>query len=757
MDDSDWEDGSISEFDGHRSEEPYKEFTVEFSGTPDSAKRKPVRRATAEEKDIAELVHKVHLLCLLARGRLIDSACSDPLIQASLLSLLPADLLKITEVSKLTANTLGPLVRWFHNNFRVRSVICEEERPPSSALASALETQEGTPEEVAALSVALFRALNLTSRFISVLDVVSLKPDAENSGPLSHAANRTRSGIFQSATVMVETQNQASTSTLNSSSFDDPQENSPSKKTESKSSPIYKQSNDLMPDSSACEGPKRKGDVEFERQLKMALFATSAGFCENNSSHIPSPLRTKRIKSYVCPSSHGISTAVGSRKMGPPLYWAEVYCDGENLTGKWVHVDVVNAIIDGENKVDAAVAACKRSLRYVVAFAGNGAKDVTRRYCMKWYLIASKRVNSIWWDSVLAPLKELESASTITPVKDSATIDSLEDLELEMRALTDPLPSNQQAYKNHQLYAIERWLTKYQIILPKGPILGFCSGHPVYPRTCVQTLHTKERWLREGVKVKDSEQPAKVVQRSQKVSKVQVSETDVYPEGDCEVSQGTVALYGRWQTEPLCLPHAVNGIVPKNERGQVDVWCEKCLPPGTVHLRLQRVVPVAKRLGIDFAPAMVGFEFRNGRSVPVYEGIVVCDEFKGAILEAYAEEEERREVEEKKRNEAQAMSRWYQLLSSIVTRQRLNNSYGGGLSSKASNLQKKDDTVLAHAGDDDRIQQQCKMDERKYAPPVVKGDQHEHVFLVEDQSFDQHSSLCTKRCHCGFSIQVEEL
>lgn len=63
------------------------------------------------------------------------------------------------------------------------------------------------------------------------------------------------------------------------------------------------------------------------------------------------------------------------------------------------------------------------------------------------------------------------------------------------------------------------------------------------------------------------------------------------------------------------------------------MWCEKCLPPGTVHLRLQRVVPVAKRLGIDFAPAMVGFEFRNGRSVPVYEGIVVCDEFKGAILE----------------------------------------------------------------------------------------------------------------------------
>lgn len=34
------------------------------------------------------------------------------------------------------------------------------------------------------------------------------------------------------------------------------------------------------------------------------------------------------------------------------------------------------------------------------------------RYCTKWYKIASERVNSIWWDAVLAPLKELESVAT---------------------------------------------------------------------------------------------------------------------------------------------------------------------------------------------------------------------------------------------------------------------------------------------------------------------------------------------------------
>jgi len=67
-----------------------------------------------------------------------------------------------------------------------------------------------------------------------------------------------------------------------------------------------------------------------------------------------------------------------------------------------------------------------------------------------------------------------------------------------------------QAYRNHSLYVIEKWLTKYQILHPKGPILGFCSGHAVYPRSCVQTLHTRERWLHEGLQVRENEIPAKV-------------------------------------------------------------------------------------------------------------------------------------------------------------------------------------------------------------------------------------------------------
>ena len=43
-------------------------------------------------------------------------------------------------------------------------------------------------------------------------------------------------------------------------------------------------------------------------------------------------------------------------------------------------------------------------------------------------------------------------------------------------------------------------------------------------------------------------------------------------------SDGVVALFGKWQTEPLCLPAAVNGIVPKVIFEFFILLCSCCLP-----------------------------------------------------------------------------------------------------------------------------------------------------------------------------------
>ncbi|KMZ63920.1 hypothetical protein ZOSMA_38G00270 [Zostera marina] len=815
-----WEDGivPVSNLNGDRLSKIEDELTVEFDDLPSSSQRKSFQRASAKDKELAELVHKVHLLCLLSRGRLVDRACNDPLIQVSLLSMLPVELLKISNVSKLTANLLSPIVKWFHYHFQVQHTTSKEDFSRKS-LAFALGTHEGTSEEVVALSVSLFRALNIPARFVSILDTAPLKPEICITGSSQYSGSSldTRVSLLTKQTVNHDL----------SSSY--PPKSLPEKNSKKGTTPIKSKTNlkrtpnrsraverlaDEFPESltiktsknneyTGCvEGIKRKGDLEFDLQLEMALSATEAAVNDNGISvtvndssaslHQTPSKKLKTKKSVQSPvSKSGDQGIVWSRKSGPPLYWSEVYCNGENLTGRWVHVDVINSLIDGEQQVESASAACRRPLRYVVAFARNGAKDVTRRYCTQWYKIAPHRVLSKWWDAVLAPLKELESReiedivrmqersnssqedinrtnmvgiSNKIGVKACASLHdsfpsrtSLEDMELEIRSLTEPLPTNQQAYRSHPLYIIERWVTKYQILHPKGPVLGFCSGHPVYPRTCVQTLQTKQRWLREAMQVKPNEVPSKVVKSSSKPV-----EAKTYDGPTEEDDHANIELYGKWQMEPLCLPHAVNGIVPKNERGQVDVWSEKCLPPGTIHLRLPRLVPVVNRLGINFAPAMVGFEFLSGRSIPVFDGIVVCTEFREAILTAYGEEEERREIKERKWNESQAVLRWYQLISSMVTRQRLRNSYEGSSSfqSQLPSTKQPPRTVIPQktiTGDE------CGRFQEEEKKRVVNHhtsssyDSHEHVFPLEDQSYDEESSIRIKKCPCGFSIEMEEM
>ena len=59
-----------------------------------------------------------------------------------------------------------------------------------------------------------------------------------------------------------------------------------------------------------------------------------------------------------------------------------------------------------------------------------------------------------------------------------------------------------------------------------------------------------------------------------------------------------------------------------------------------MHLQMPRLGPICKKLGVDYAPAMTGFDIRAGRSVPSIEGVVVCKEDEATVLQAYLQEEQ---------------------------------------------------------------------------------------------------------------------
>ncbi|OMP08915.1 hypothetical protein COLO4_05996 [Corchorus olitorius] len=106
------------------------------------------------------------------------------------------------------------------------------------------------------------------------------------------------------------------------------------------------------------------------------------------------------------------------------------------------------------------------------------------------------------------------------------------------------------------------------------------------------------------------------------------------------------------------------------------------------------------------------------------------------------------------------------LLSSIITRQKLNSYYGDGSSSKASsNMHYNNDEIsglpIKSSSRADMQstgpQKRGREDTMSSAPSGRLEEDHEHVFLRENESFDAENSIRTKRCFCGFSIQVEEL
>lgn len=81
--------------------------------------------------------------------------------------------------------------------------------------------------------------------------------------------------------------------------------------------------------SSSRSDLKRKGDEEFEAQIAMALAATAAAAKAEGT-----PTSEKEDKSVKGLKKAGSSGSVWSWKMGPLLHWAEVYCGGEGSNGR---------------------------------------------------------------------------------------------------------------------------------------------------------------------------------------------------------------------------------------------------------------------------------------------------------------------------------------------------------------------------------------------------------------------------------------
>ncbi len=265
-----------------------------------------------------------------------------------------------------------------------------------------------------------------------------------------------------------------------------------------------------------------------------------------------------------------------------PVFWVEVFNEAHQ---KWLPVDpLVTESIAKPQAFEPPSNDRENSMSHVIAFEEDGcARDVTKRYTKAYNAKTRKnRVESTpegekWWRRIMR-------AYYRHWISDA---DQIEDTELAQAEAREPMPKSIADFKDHPTYALERHLRRNELLVRMEAIGRVAAGRDptspggkkmenVYRRRDVKIARSSDAWYRLGRDIKENEQPVKTV-----APKAKPGDEDI---GDEEDQRAGTNLYTEEQTKLYVPPPIVNGLVPKNQFGNLDIFVPSMIPKGGVHL-----------------------------------------------------------------------------------------------------------------------------------------------------------------------------
>ncbi|RAL17680.1 Rad4 family protein [Aspergillus homomorphus CBS 101889] len=416
------------------------------------------------------------------------------------------------------------------------------------------------------------------------------------------------------------------------------------------------------------------------------------------------------------------SSSRGSSKNNPkgydrdlpfPIYWTEA---ASPITHEIIPVDALvlpNAVATTPELQaafeprGAKAEKAKQVISYVIAYsADKTAKDVTTRYLRRrtWpgktkgyrmpvekIPIPSGRPNTktrrpktvITYDWARVVLRIYERApQQQTPVDALENSKDLVPKQPEKKAQTSANPPDTlQSLRTSPDFILERFLRREEALKPGAQhVRTFTTGkgaqrktENVYLRTDVVRCQSAESWHKEGRQIKPGQTPLKHVP-IRAVTLQRKREVDEYERETGEKpKQG---LYARYQTEYIIPAPIVDGVIPKNDYGNIDCFVPSMVPAGAAHIPWPGTVRICKKLGIDYAEAVTGFEFGSKMAVPVIQGVVVAAENEGLVKDAWRVEDEEKRRKEARKAEARILQTWRKFLFGLRIAQRVREEYG---------------------------------------------------------------------------------
>lgn len=342
----------------------------------------------------------------------------------------------------------------------------------------------------------------------------------------------------------------------------------------------------------------------------------------------------------------------------------------------------------------------KQVMAYVIAYSFDGtAKDVTTRYMRRhvWpgrtkgvrmpverIPIYNKRgkikkyEDYDWFKTVISGYRRTEKMRTV--VDDIEDAKDLKSVKIEKKEAEDGGQDTLQSLKSSADFVLERHLRREEAIIPgAAPVREFTSGkgekaksEPVFNRKDVVVCRTAESWHKEGRGVKEGEHPMKSVP----VRAVTMNRKREVEEAQRDGEKLMQGMYAWDQTDWIIPPPIENGVIPKNAYGNMDCFVPSMVPVGAIHIPLRGTMKVCKRLGIDSAEAVTGFEFGNRMAVPVITGVIVATEHEELVMEEWEKDEEERKRKEDAKREKMALSCWKKFLVGLRIKERFRDEFG---------------------------------------------------------------------------------